>query len=134
MLGNVVAAFDGSDHAWEAVRVAAQIARAARREVVVVQVAQPAVPGESAPDAVHAADRAVRMIKDSGVSARLDVRSSLPARTAEEILAEAHDENAWMIVMGTRGRSEVTSFLLGSVAHKVIHLSDIPVMVVPHGG
>jgi nucleotide-binding universal stress UspA family protein len=36
-----------------------------------------------------------------------------------------------MIVLGSHGRSDLTALLLvGSVAHKVIHLADRPVLVV----
>jgi nucleotide-binding universal stress UspA family protein len=35
-----------------------------------------------------------------------------------------------MVVMGTRGLGAVTGMLLGSVATKVIHLSDVPVLLV----
>jgi len=42
--------------------------------------------------------------------------------------ASAYD--AGVIVMGSRGRNDLTGLLLGSTAHKVIHLSDRPVLVV----
>jgi nucleotide-binding universal stress UspA family protein len=42
--------------------------------------------------------------------------------------ARAHD--AGVIVMGSRGRSDLAGLVLGSTAHKVIHLSDRPVLVV----
>jgi nucleotide-binding universal stress UspA family protein len=32
--------------------------------------------------------------------------------------------------MGSRGRSELAGLVLGSTAHKVIHLADRPVLVV----
>jgi nucleotide-binding universal stress UspA family protein len=32
--------------------------------------------------------------------------------------------------MGSRGRSDLTGLVLGSTAHKVVHLSDRPVLVV----
>jgi nucleotide-binding universal stress UspA family protein len=131
MLGTVVAAFDGSDHAWRAARLAGEVARGSGQEVVILHVEAPEVRGEPRPPVLDAADDAVRFIKDSGVSARLEVRSSLPGRTAREIVIAAGEEDATMIVMGTRGRSELTSLVLGSVAHKVIHLSDLPVVVVP---
>jgi len=38
--------------------------------------------------------------------------------------------DADVIVMGSRGRSDLAGFILGSTAHKVIHLTDRPVLIV----
>ena len=46
----------------------------------------------------------------------------------ERILVAVDD--AGVILMGTRGRSDLTGLVLGSAAHKVIHLTDRPVLVV----
>jgi nucleotide-binding universal stress UspA family protein len=34
------------------------------------------------------------------------------------------------IIMGSRGRGDLAGLVLGSTAHKVIHLADRPVLVV----
>jgi nucleotide-binding universal stress UspA family protein len=47
------------------------------------------------------------------------------------ILVTAEELDADLIVMGTRGRSGLKSFLLGSVSHDVIQHADRPVLVVP---
>jgi nucleotide-binding universal stress UspA family protein len=50
---------------------------------------------------------------------------------APAILNIAHEAGADLIVVGTRGRSAVAGLLVGSVAHRLLHLSDLPVLVVP---
>jgi len=42
----------------------------------------------------------------------------------------AREEGAGLIVMGTRGLSDWGRLLMGSVAHKVVHLAEVPVLVV----
>ena len=50
--------------------------------------------------------------------------------TAREIINDAGEVNADLIVMGSRGRGDLAGLLLGSTAHEVIHLSDRPVLVI----
>ena len=47
----------------------------------------------------------------------------------QEILAAADDEQAEVIVLGSRGRSGLASVLLGSVSYGVVHNSTRPVLV-----
>lgn len=42
----------------------------------------------------------------------------------------AASEDAGLIVMGSRGMSDWEGLLVGSVAHKVVHLSSVPVLIV----
>jgi nucleotide-binding universal stress UspA family protein len=49
---------------------------------------------------------------------------------APAILDAAKTFDAKLIVLGTRGLSDFAGLLLGSVAHKVIHHAECPVLVV----
>ena len=54
----------------------------------------------------------------------------LNTSTAEGIIETAEDLKCDLIIMGSRGRSEIEGLLLGSVTHKVLTLAKIPVLVV----
>jgi nucleotide-binding universal stress UspA family protein len=64
------------------------------------------------------------------VTAEGAVRPTTSASPASAILQEARDLDAGMIVVGSRGLSDLGGLLLGSVAHKVIQLATCPVLVV----
>lgn len=49
---------------------------------------------------------------------------------AEIIAHYAHEKQCDQIIMGTRGHGRVIGMLMGSVANKVLHLSDVPVLFV----
>jgi nucleotide-binding universal stress UspA family protein len=50
---------------------------------------------------------------------------------ARTVLEVADEIDADVVVLGTRGRGGVASFLLGSVSHAVVQQADRAVMVVP---
>ncbi len=52
---------------------------------------------------------------------------------SHEILALAQDEAVDLIVIGTKGRTGLGHFLLGSTAEKVVHGAAMPVMTIHHG-
>ena len=56
-----------------------------------------------------------------------EVAYGLPHR---QILEYAADHGVNLIVMGTRGRTGLGRFLLGSVAERVVRLSPVPVLTV----
>ncbi len=49
---------------------------------------------------------------------------------AKEICAYAKDQGHDLVVMGSRGRSEVQELMVGSVSQAVLHHAPCPVMVV----
>jgi len=50
---------------------------------------------------------------------------------AQALVALADERDARVIVVGTRGERPLQGALLGSTPHKLLHLSDRPVLVVP---
>ncbi len=81
----------------------------------------------------HMADRVERLRREHpGLEVEALVREGFPA---EVILTVAHKAGASRVVIGTHGSTGFTRLLLGSVAEKVVRLSEIPVLVVktpPH--
>jgi nucleotide-binding universal stress UspA family protein len=51
--------------------------------------------------------------------------------TAHVVCATAREVSADLIVVGTRGRTGITKFLLGSVAEEILHIADRDVLAVP---
>ena len=51
-------------------------------------------------------------------------------RVAETIVAYSKEKHCDQIIMGTRGAGAISNFVIGSVATKVIHLSEMPVTLV----
>ena len=68
-----------------------------------------------------------RLLEAKGVAytARIVV-----GETAETIARYAAEKGCTSIVMGTRGMSAIGTFVLGSVATKVVNLTDIPVTLI----
>lgn len=71
---------------------------------------------------------------DSHTPKVADVRTSrVPAngtRLGDAIIKTAKEHNADLIVIGTHGRSGVDLLLLGSVAERVSHRSEVPVLMI----
>jgi nucleotide-binding universal stress UspA family protein len=136
MLDRILLAVDPSDHARKAVPAAAELARAGGGTVHVLHVRElyypvpPRVVGDTPEEAQQLVDGVVDELKQAGVTADGVVRSITGGSPAGAILQEARDVGAGMVVLGSRGLSDLGGLLLGSVAHKVIQLSTCPVLVV----
>jgi nucleotide-binding universal stress UspA family protein len=69
-------------------------------------------------------DRAENTARENGAT---DISRVLGyGNAAEVIVAEAEKAKADLIVIGTRGMSDLGGLVMGSVSHKVIHLADCP--------
>jgi nucleotide-binding universal stress UspA family protein len=56
--------------------------------------------------------------------------SVLVGSVAEALVKHAKDKRCDLIYIGTRGMSELGKALMGSTATKVLHISDVPVLLV----
>jgi nucleotide-binding universal stress UspA family protein len=87
-------------------------------------------------------DKVAQYHHDEGMAALQPTRAKLDAAglkytfhigvgdAPETIVQYAKEKGCHQIVMGTRGLGSVSNMIMGSVATKVIHLSDIPVLLV----
>ena len=144
MFHNILVAVDGSAHARAAVREAADIAHSQNAQLTLLSAYTSFLPwpammpvgltqdtidqvAEAARNTAQAAlDEASAMIPD-GVSART---LCVDERAADAILDELEGGAYDLVVVGSRGRGDVASIVLGSVSHRVVHESRVPVLVV----
>ena len=73
---------------------------------------------------------ALQKARDAGVDAEVEL---VPLRPSSALIELADREDARMIVVGTYGESPIKGAILGSTPHKLLHLSERPVLVVPGG-
>ena len=137
MFERVLLAVDGSAHSDRAIPVAAELAKRFGSEVLVLNVRELVLMTRSNPigkgtpeESLSLAEQvAGRLVKD-GINAHGKSADAVQSGAAKQILEEAQEFAAELIIMGTRGHSELTGLLLGSVATKVLHHSKCPVTVV----
>jgi nucleotide-binding universal stress UspA family protein len=85
---------------------------------------------ESTDEARAQVEAAVEELTKAGIKAHGVVRSTIYGYAAREIVEDAKSRDASVIIMGSRGHGDLAGLVLGSTAHKVIHLADRPVLVV----
>ena len=140
MFLNILVAVDGSDHAAQALRTAAQLASEEHARMTLIT----AVPPTPALAQVTASGAALAEVADLMGDAGRQIRGQvdeLPddisittvvvsGHPAPKILAQLREGNHDLLVMGTRGLGRVGSALLGSVSQGVLHEAEVPVLVV----
>ncbi len=144
--GSIVVGTDGSDRAAIAVRHAIALAKMTGAELHVIHaiglVHSAGVTGmidavqvqRVADDAKEAADRirddAIAAAEREGVSVTVHSSTGDPALA---ILDTAEAVNADLVVVGNRGMTGMTRFVLGSVPNAIAHRSPYSVLIVDTG-
>jgi nucleotide-binding universal stress UspA family protein len=85
---------------------------------------------ESMDEARASVATAVDKLTAAGIKAHGEVGTTLYGHAARSIIDDAIERDVDVIVMGSRGRGDLAGLVLGSTAHKVIHLTDRPVLIV----
>lgn len=143
----LLVAYDGSPHAERALEEAVGLAWVSNAHITVIVVAPdpsgwPAVGGMDgfgAPvDLVEAnkqVERRYETLLEEAMGRIPPMMAATPllrrGSPGLAIVAEAASGSHDLVVMGSRGRGELKSMLLGSVSHDVLHASPVPVLVVP---
>ena len=137
MYEKVLVAIDRSENSKRALAAARELASLSDGEVRILHLReQEVIPrmglvADESPEEAHLwLESAVDELRNAGVKATGEVHNTIYGQAARQIVADARLHDAGVIVMGSRGRSDLTGFFLGSTAHKVIHLTDRPVLVV----
>jgi nucleotide-binding universal stress UspA family protein len=136
MYEKVLAAVDGSEIADRVLAASQELASLSGGEVWVIHVRERepskfmSSSAESAEQAHETVNAAVEKLSSAGVTAHGQVAHTVYGHAAREIVSFAQANGIGVIVMGSRGHGDLAGLLVGSTAHKVIHLADRPVLVV----
>lgn len=133
----ILVPIDFQDASLEALAMAQEIASGLDLEVVLVHVyavpvsVYPAFKPILAPDLTEEAAAAARASLDKLAAEHGGLRSAIRVGDpATEILKMIEETRPTFIAMGTHGRKGLSHVVLGSVAEKVVRLSQAPVLTV----
>ena len=138
-MGTIVLGYDASPGAGRALDTGLDLAQQfGDRLVIAFGAAPPGPPTEEETEHHHALEElgarvtagALGRARDAGIEAEVEL---VPKRPSAALTELAEREDARMIVVGTYGESPIKGAILGSTPHKLLHLSDRPVLVVPGG-
>jgi nucleotide-binding universal stress UspA family protein len=139
-MGQIVVGYDGSDCSKvalaEALRLAGDLGD---RVVLVFGYAPPGIWGGEIAEHEEAieefGEKVMGEAKQRAAVAGIDAEVELLPKRGPEALVDAADRHdARTIVVGSYGETPLKGMILGSTPHKLLHLSQHPVLVVPATG
>jgi nucleotide-binding universal stress UspA family protein len=136
MAGTIIVGYDGLDGAKAALGRAIDLAKRLDAQLVVAYGYEVARIGGEVQDLAAAlremgetlTGEAAEQARAAGLDPRTEVRDGDPASVLAALGTEL---GADMIVVGTRGERPLLGAILGSLCHKLLHLAEVPVLVVP---
>ncbi len=141
MYKKILVPLDGSDLAKKALDQTEQLAKTFGAEIILFQVV-PFMPIYGSPELVtpliidekqkEAAEKYLNNLAEELKKRDLRVKTLVKTgqQVAVEIIDFAKESGVDLIVMCTHGRSGITRWVLGSVAHKVITRAETPILLI----
>lgn len=146
MFQKILVPVDGSDTAWKALKTAAALASKFQGEIRVFTVMEPynslslfqitldqnlmdRSNREMKKASLAVLDTAKEKLTEYGFHGKVSYEDG-EGNPAELILEKSREDGCDSVVIGSRGLSGITEFLLGSVSSKVSQYAEVPVFVV----
>jgi nucleotide-binding universal stress UspA family protein len=132
---HILVAIDGFPSSQKALPTAIEVAQKFGGDVFVLHVSEygrgraAAFSMETPAEAARLVADAVKTTREAGITAKGELRNVAAGHVAKAIVETAGVNAIDLIVMGSRGLSDVQGLFVGSVTHKVMQLIDIPVLV-----
>ena len=136
MFDRILVAVDSSPYSTPAVSTVVEIATKFKSEAVVLHVREHdrgragAFTLETPEEATQLVAETVVALRHAGIGATGEVHVAFAGHAARDIVDTASSLGADLIVMGSRGLSDIAGLFVGSVTHQVLHLAHVPVLVV----
>ncbi len=136
MFDRILIAVDGSPYSAPAVSTTVEMATKFQSQVYVLHVREHehgragAFPLETPQEALQLVAETVTALRVAGITATGEVHGTVSGHAAKEIVDRAKTQGSDLIIIGSRGLSDIAGLFIGSVTHKVIQLTHIPVLVV----
>lgn len=129
---------DGSKYSDAAADMAIDIAKDNNASIILLHVRKPVPTGLGQPNAddllellTKGADAVISIYRHKLDNAEIDHTDLIIGGDVGEVISNVGNvEKCDLIVIGSRGKSDLEGLILGSATHKVLHASDLPVLVV----
>ena len=137
MFKTIVLALDGSDGAKQAIPVAAELAEKEKANIVIAHVTEYlAAKGGELPrveeDQIRVEiEQEAKELSDRGIETKVEMAEVVAGGPAHAIVDIAERNDGDLIVTRTRGHGSVSGLMLGSVAHRLLHIAKRPTLAVP---
>ena len=137
----IVLALDGSEDSARATPVAVSMAKHTGARIVVAHVDERIAAKGDMPSLRADEDEVFKRIQGEveqlaadGIDASAERRVVVLGGPAHAIAEIADEADADLIVVGTRGHSQIAGLLLGSVTTRLMQIAKRPIMAVPPAG